>query len=120
MKKTKYKINNRSIIQSTCFAKEIAQDLISKVDNFQNDNEKFKRKESCLCKTCYYINNSRIGGASITTIVCGICEDVMTFSSTSIDKICKPCARLNRLCVQCSGDIGMKNSKILRPNIGEL
>lgn len=97
---------------------------INHVENYQRvadrlakDPDKKARLEKQECKSCYYIFHSRIGGSAMTTCLCGICSTSMTFSSTAVDKICKPCAKVNQLCVRCGADISLVNRRA-RPLFG--
>lgn len=104
-------INKGTIEQSTSWSKDIAKNLMDKVENFQSDVLKDERLRSCKCKSCFYLRSDRIGGAAITTKDCGICLEQMRFASTAVDQLCKVCGVENDLCVQCAGDLNMVNSK---------
>lgn len=111
MEKRIEKVSNRTIQHQTYRAKENAQYILDKAERFSQDPDKSKRVSNCLCKTCYYINNTRMAGARITNKPCGICEVDMCFSSTATDKTCLPCATKHNLCKQCGGDINMKQRR---------
>ena len=108
MKAHKRKVDSVSIERATNNAKRYAQDYTSMVERFHGDADKTLRLAESKCKSCFYFFQSRIGGASMTTINCGICDKEMLFGSTAVDPICVECGELNGLCVQCGGNIEMK------------
>ena len=54
-----------------------------------------------LCKYCYYIETSRVGGSAMTTIHCPLCAEAMHFNSTSVDFVCKNCSATRYVCRRC-------------------
>jgi hypothetical protein len=111
MKAPTRRIDRVSIERATHIAKDMTQSYIEKVEALQADVGKKDRQEECKCKACFYFHKVRIGGAAMTSINCGICETEMMFGSTAVEPICKCCAKKNELCVQCGGDIDMKNKR---------
>lgn len=107
MNRVTEKVTNRTIHSQTNRAKDHAKYILEKAERFSLDPDKKERMSRCLCKTCFYINNTRMGGARITSKPCGICETDMQFSSTATDKLCSTCATEHDLCKQCGGDIDM-------------
>jgi hypothetical protein len=108
MKAQKRIVSLVSIERATNNAKRYAEEYTSKVERFQKDADKEKRQNECKCKACFYFFKSRVGGAAMTHIDCGICDTEMLFGSTAVNPICNQCNKENGLCVQCGGDIEMK------------
>ncbi|MGI6168450.1 MAG: hypothetical protein ACOYI4_01875 [Christensenellales bacterium] len=63
------------------------------IQYFADSHNKIRTKEKHLCRYCYYVNTSRIGGAMITTVICANCDKELTFPSTSVDILCDECAQ---------------------------
>ena len=88
------------------------------VDSMIEAVENFKKKKHGVngeCKYCSYIKTTRIGGSAMTESECGLCEKMMVFSSTVVDRLCRDCAERNLLCKHCGGDIDMKIRRKKRP-----
>lgn len=108
MKAQKRVVSLVSIEWATNNAKRYAEEYTAMVERFQNDADKVNRLAQCKCKSCFYFFKSRMGGATMTHVDCGICDSEMLFGSTAINPICDGCGKENGLCVQCGGDIEMK------------
>jgi len=117
MRARKRNVDLVSIIRANTFAKNYNDSILERADNLKNDPEKKERLEQNLCTTCHYVNNTRVGGATMTTVACGICETDTTFSNTCVDVICPDCADKNNLCKHCGADmklINKRNRKIIK------
>lgn len=68
-------------------------------------DKKVRIHEKHLCRSCYYVFNSRIGGSAITTVVCANCDDELTFGNTCVDILCDKCAGELKLCKHCGQKI---------------
>ncbi len=106
MRARKKNVDNVSIMNSTHFAKQRVDSTIKLSEKLKTDPDKNTRKEKQQCQTCYYISG-RIGGSAMTTVECGVCDDIMMFSNTCVDTVCPKCAKKHNLCVHCGGDIDM-------------
>lgn len=109
MEQRKEAVNRSTIALKNARAKHQITSIIKRAENLKTDPEKQKRLEMNLCLCCYYVNNTRIGGAAITHRPCGLCERDMSFGSTATDVVCSDCAEANNLCKQCGADIELKN-----------
>lgn len=105
MKIPKKNIDKVSILLATNQSKKYIENTIKRAENLKNDPQKEDRLSRHLCRSCFYIYNSRIGGAAITETECGLCSTKMIFSSTAVNIICSDCAENKKLCVQCGGKI---------------
>ena len=99
IKRTKWdnedtKMKNRS-------RKERVELLSKSLLEYYKDPDRLNRKHTHVCKFCHYINNSRIGGAAITTVNCRNCDKEITFGNTCTDVFCKECAEELKLCRHC-------------------
>jgi hypothetical protein len=110
-------ITESDILHSTDLNRYYAEARVKSSILFLSDGEKKKRLESVQCKFCFYMRTDRIGGASMTTRPCGICDDEMQFGSTCTDKICKKCAKEYDLCKYCGGDLEMRIRRKLRKEL---
>lgn len=90
-------------------ASVLSRRYIDGVNKCANDIYKELRVIAQECQRCYYI--TKVGGASMTTVLCGICEKEMMFGSTCTDTVCLDCAKKHRLCKHCGGDIDMKTRR---------
>jgi predicted nucleic acid-binding Zn ribbon protein len=115
MQQKKQHVDKVSIYRSNSCGKEMIESALIRAENIHSDNDKKNRLDKCLCKSCYYIFDRRMGGASITRRPCGICEKTMQFSNTATDVICPSCAKQNDMCKQCGGDIELKNRRSPKP-----
>jgi len=76
--------------------------ITAKLIKYYSDPDKKKRiKEEHLCKSCYYVETSRIGGSAITTVICANCNTEMTFGNTCVDILCDKCAEELKVCKHC-------------------
>jgi hypothetical protein len=106
-----------SVEHATDTAKMISEGGIQHALEFMADFNKEKRLKKRECKTCFYFRSGRIGGAAMTTVKCGVCEEDMMFGSTCIDKLCGKCSDENELCVFCGGDIKMRIRRHYTPKV---
>ena len=95
----------------TYWRKKSSLDRIERAQKADQDSERKERLKQSLCKYCFYLQGEVIAGAAITKTNCVICEDVLTFGSTSTDKICTKCAKKYRLCRHCLSDIDFKTRR---------
>ena len=109
MKQRKQLIARNTIEGQNTRAKECIDSILKMAEKILSDEDKKERLDKCLCKSCFYVRNMRMGGASMTTRPCGVCEDEMQFSSTATDAICPSCASVNNLCKQCGANMDLKN-----------
>lgn len=116
MKQRKANIDKSHIEFKTNMAKGHADSVIEFANKILHDPDQQNRQLASMCPVCYY-SESRIGGAAITTRECGICETEMTFGSTSTDELCCECAKRNKLCRQCGGDVDMKHRRKPREDV---
>lgn len=73
--------------------------------NRDPDNDERIKEQLCIC--CYY--QSTIAGQAFTDSKCVNCNKEMTFSTTSVDKLCEDCAKANNVCKHCCADINYKD-----------
>lgn len=76
----------------------------------QHDPAKKARLEKQECVACFY-SGSRIGGATVTTRQCGLCDESLLSGNTNVDVLCVGCARRAQLCRHCGADIDLKNRR---------
>jgi hypothetical protein len=84
-------------------AKQRIKSTIALAEKITKDDEKKERKAEQLCKACHYF--SRIAGQAFTDQACGCCGEMQTYSSTSTDVLCMPCAQKHDACKHCGGDL---------------
>jgi len=106
------KINKRvlDISNSTHSVRKRMDKTIELANKFVIDPDRNIRLKECECPVCYYID-SRIGGAMMTDIQCALCDEIMHFSSTSVDILCHSCASKNNLCKHCGSDVNVKKRR---------
>jgi hypothetical protein len=92
---------NNDIVNSNWRRKEHIENTTMKLLGYYADPQKKRRKDNAECKYCFYVNNSRIGGAAITTVNCRICNNDISFGSTATDVLCQTCATEHKLCKRC-------------------
>lgn len=108
MKQIQSKIDHDSVQWATHLSQTHAEETLKKAMQYLQDLDKKKRLESAHCKHCYYIYNTRIGGAAMTSKACGVCARDMLFGSTATDPLCLDCGKTHELCIQCGGDLHMR------------
>jgi len=107
----KKKLTLYDIQFATGQSNQMAEKTQRRAEDYRADDKKKERLEKCECRTCFYINNYRIGGAAMTTAWCRICGAEMGFGSTSVDDLCLECAKEHRLCKVCSASIDGKKRR---------
>lgn len=80
------------------------------IDDIASDAERKVRLEKQECPFCFY-RKSRIGGAAMTSVQCGLCDETVRSSNTNVDVLCKMCAKDNGLCKHCGADIDLKSRR---------
>jgi len=81
--------------------KERVNEIVAGLLGYYADPNKKARLAAALCKYCFYVHTSRIGGAAITTRKCDSCDGEMMFGSTCTDPLCLKCALELRHCKHC-------------------
>ena len=104
------KMDRYSVQFATSIADRHVAETIRHAKAAEFDEDRVARLKASNCKFCYYIYNSRIGGAAMTERPCGICGKVVMYGSTCTDAVCHDCAKKHSLCVHCGADLE------LRPN----
>lgn len=112
MRQNKANIDSVSVTRATDTALHYADRCIKNAIEYMRDDESKKRKALSLCKFCYYINNEKIGGCSMTSRDCGICGMSQMYGSTNTDPLCLKCATDNQLCKECGADILLRPRRI--------
>ena len=91
-----------------------SKDIIKCAMAFLTDHDKAGRKKKLECKACYYMRTSRIGGAAMTQVACGICDKVIMYGSTNTDAMCRECAEKYQLCVYCGADQELRPRRVVK------
>lgn len=107
----KRKIDNACISNATYVSKSQADSIIVRARLILDDPDRSKRLDACECPVCWKIG--RVGGAKCTTVVCGMCDAELKFSSTCVDAVCVPCAKKIGICKRCCADLDLKQRKYL-------
>lgn len=115
MQRPKAKIDAYSVESATTRAIDWRESVVKSAIGVLTDHEKDHRLKLCLCVTCYYVNNSRIGGSAITNRPCGVCEQDMTFCNTCTDVVCSECGKQHELCVRCGADLKLRPRRKYSP-----
>ncbi len=100
------------INEISSFKSKKVNKALSKALELATDSSKKDRIAGRKCACCYYtIGYSRIAGAAFTEWNCEICGKLSIYSNTAIPKCCDECSDNYDLCVECGGDINMKNRR---------
>lgn len=81
--------------------KEYVEGVSARLIQYYFDPNKSARKAKHLCKFCFYVETSRIGGCAITNTVCATCDTEMSFGNTCTDVFCEKCAEELKMCKHC-------------------
>lgn len=105
------KIDRYEISRITHNMKNVGEIALARALRWKEDKEAEKRREACLCKTCYYIYGSALAGQAFTQRPCGVCAGTITHSDTACPVICDACSKKTRLCKRCGGDRELRQRK---------
>ena len=81
--------------------KEYIDKITVAVIRYHEDGDRKARLQRGLCKSCFYVRTSRVGGTAMTNRVCDMCGIVMNFSNTCTDCFCLECAVKHKYCKHC-------------------
>ena len=81
--------------------KDHVEGTTARLIQYYADKDKKTRKETHMCRYCFYFNTSRIGGSAITSVGCANCDIKMTFGNTCTDVFCDECADQLKMCKHC-------------------
>jgi len=98
-----------AIERSTGQQRNYVDQFVERTEMMTKDPERKERLAKQECVVCY--KSSRIGGAAMTTTLCGICAKEMHFGSTNADWLCHECAKAAGLCRHCGADIELKHRR---------
>lgn len=105
----KCKVNSYSVQTQTDRQRHFKEETARKALVWLTDPHRKERHEAQECVICF--GGSRIGGASCTTVECGLCGEDIHFGSTCVDVLCLECARKAKLCKHCGADIDLVNRR---------
>lgn len=114
MEQKKAIIDSVSVSRATDTAIQYGESIVQRALEFMRDDKRKQRLAEAECKTCFYVNNQRIGGSAMTSRPCGICEIPQMYGSTATDKLCVACAVKHQLCKQCGGDLLLRPRRIFK------
>ncbi len=114
MKQASANITAETIARATWIAQKRIVAAIGLGDALRRDAERKTRQDKGLCPYCYYARGMRIGGAAMTFRACGLCQSEQTYGSTVTDALCLPCAKKERLCKHCGGDLDAQPRPLVR------
>lgn len=102
MEPRKMKLDESKKLNAKYYNKKYIEETSKKLILYYSDPDKKVRvKEKHLCKYCYYVNTSRVGGSAITTVICANCDEKLTFGNTCSDILCDKCAEELKICKHC-------------------
>lgn len=108
----KSKVDACSVENATYRQQYYRDSTVKRAQQMTEDPDMVKRLEACECVVCHTgYGSGRIGGAMITTRLCGVCDAEMRFCSTCTDAVCLSCAKRLGLCKHCGGDIDLKQRR---------
>lgn len=81
-----------------------------RLKDVDEDQQREKRLAAAQCALCFY-EQSRVGGASCTSVQCAFCDKRLTSGTTNVDLMCVDCAKKAGLCCHCGCDIDLKNRR---------
>jgi len=96
-------MDRHSVDSSTYISRHHLAAIVKSALAADQDNDRVKRLQLSLCRSCHYFGNG-IGGAAMTTRPCGICQTPVTYGSTCTDALCLNCAKKHSLCKHCGAD----------------
>jgi hypothetical protein len=111
MDRGKQKVDRYNYEWETNRAKDYVADLRARLSAYTLDLDRTIRQVQGECKFCFYVHNSRIGGAACTSGICGLCDEKVHSGNTCLDKLCLRCAKERGLCKHCGGDLEGKNRR---------
>jgi len=113
MRYSKSTIEASSVGHATDMAVLMGKNVIKRAEDFQKDVKKKQRLVKGECRACFYLG-SKIGGQTMTTSFCGLCDEEIMNGSTCVDRVCRPCGEAHELCVYCGGDLKMRVDRVFK------
>lgn len=102
-------MNITEMLWATGRSKRKVDSVIKMAIDMQKDRRKKERIKKYECKGCFYY--PRIGGSAMTEGNCALCDSHQLHSSTNTDVLCLDCAKKNKLCRHCGGDIDLRTKR---------
>lgn len=110
MKQAPLVMNPANMERASTTAQIYVHDILARAEKIKEDAQKDIRVSEQECKACFYVR-SKVGGSAMTSRACMCCGSDVLYGSTCTDVLCKDCAKENKLCKHCGGDINMKVRK---------
>lgn len=95
------------IATATYWNKKAHEGFVKSLSDFDKDSKSDKRIAKRECKFCFYVRNSRFGGAALTSWTCTGCNEDQLSNSTYTGKLCPNCSDKYSACVNCGGSMNM-------------
>jgi hypothetical protein len=103
------------MVISTNRARSQVDSIIAQARAMEQDEDQAARLARHFCKGCHYPR--RMAGQAFTNQPCACCAEPQTYSSTSTDNLCLPCAKEHSLCKHCAGDLEMRVGRRKWPEV---
>lgn len=94
------------MVSSTNRARSLVDGILAQARAIGQDEDRPARVARQFCAACHYPR--RMSGQAFTNQPCACCAEPQTYSSTSTDTLCLPCAQEHSLCKHCAGDLEMR------------
>lgn len=112
MRVRQQKVDASSVLNATYRQAHYREATIKRAELMRGDPEAAARRTAALCVVCYPpYGSGRIGGATCTTVGCGVCGAEVMFASTCTDALCLACAQRLGLCKHCGSDVDLKQRR---------
>lgn len=85
-------------------ATDRAKAAVERYTRVVSDPDQAERLAKNECVICFYADG-RIGGAAMTTAMCGVCKTPMHYGNTCTDAVCDGCAKRLGICHHCGADM---------------
>lgn len=105
MKRDAKRMTPRDMRMATTMAAGRIHEALKLAQKYQEDPHREARLAVHTCKACFY--RTSIAGAAMTMQPCMCCQQDQMYSSTNTDALCLTCAKENKLCKHCGGDVDL-------------
>lgn len=109
MKRKPAPFNRIAAVRATGNAVSHVSHYVEMAKKLTEDPDKKRRLEYQRCCSCHYI--PRMAGAAMTSQPCACCGKDQMNGSTNTAALCPECAKKHKLCMQCGGDIEMREGR---------
>jgi predicted RNA-binding Zn-ribbon protein involved in translation (DUF1610 family) len=102
---------------ATHYSRQHLEEWIANAERAWVDEDREARLEAQQCRWCFYATGGRIVMPAFHQRGCESCKEILTYTSSDTNPLCKPCGKKLNLCVKCRADVSLADRRKLEKKL---